>query len=294
MSGSIRNPISVIIPTKDEERNIADCIKSVSWCGEIIVYDSISSDHTIEIAQRLGANIVQRSFDNFATHKNWALDNIPFKHEWILLIDADERVTSELRKEINIAREKNNFEVYYIPRKNLFRGKWIRHGGWFPDYQLRFFRRGSARYEERIVHEHMVIEGQAGYLQQPLIHHDFKGLERYFERHNTYSSMEAVEAFNILNKTKNSVQIDKGLQKARSWRRRGLKEFAYRFLPCRALVKFLWMYVFKCGFLDGRMGFRYCLLHAFYEYQVSLKLEELVDPDSPMHKKYRHYLASDM
>lgn len=290
MAESVEHPVSVLIPTKDEERNIPDCIKSVSWVGEIFVYDSMSSDRTVEIAERSGANVMQRSFDNFADHKNWALDNLPFKFDWVLILDADEHVTPELREEIDHAIRADSIAGYYIPRKNLFMGKWIRHGGWFPDYQLRLFRRGKARYENRIVHEHMVIDGQTGYLQHPLIHQDFKGLERYFDRHNSYSSLEAVEAFKILNGTKASVQIDKGLKNAGPERRRVLKEFGYRFVPCRSLAKFLWMYVIKRGFLDGRMGFRYCLLHAMYEYQISLKIEELKDSNSPMRQKYKHYL----
>lgn len=290
MVRSTKSPISVLIPTKDEERNIAECIKSVSWAGEVFVYDSLSLDRTVEIAESLGANVVQQSFDNFSDHKNWALDNLPFKFDWVLILDADEHITTDLQKEIKHAIKPDDISGYYIPRKNLFMGKWIRHGGWFPDYQLRLFRRGKARYEKRIVHEHMVIDGQASYLQHPLIHHDFKGIERYFDRHNTYSSLEAVEAFKSLSRRKSSVQIDKELKKTGPERRRILKEFAYRFMPCRPLVKFLWMYVVKLGFLDGRMGFRYCLLHTFYEYQVSLKIEELVDDKSPMYEKYKRYL----
>lgn len=287
MAGSIENSVSVLIPTRDEERNIADCIKSVSWAVEIYVYDSMSSDHTVEIAESLGANVVRRSFDNFADHKNWALDNLPFKFNWVLILDADERITPELQGELMRAIEADNIASYYIPRKNIFMGKWIRHGGWFPDYQLRLFRRGKARYEKRIVHEHMVIDGTAGYLNNPLEHDDSKGIERYFDRHNRYSSLEAVEVFKYLGGKKNKRENNSIYLPSR---RRVLKEFAYRFVPCRALVKFLWMYIIKRGFLDGRMGFRYCLLHTFYEYQISLKLEELKEPDSPMRQKYKHYL----
>ena len=287
MAGSTNIFVSVLIPTKDEERNIADCIKSVLWAGEIFVYDSMSSDRTVEIAESFGVNVVRRSFDNFADHKNWALDNIPFKFNWVLILDADERITPELRGELMRAIEADNIAGYYIPRKNLFLGKWIRHGGWFPDYQFRLFRRGKARYEKRIVHEHMVIDGLIGYLKNPLTHDDSKGIERYFDRHNRYSSLESVEAFKYLggkqnNKENQSINLPS--------RRRVLKEFAYQFVPCRALVKFLWMYIIKRGFLDGRMGFRYCLLHTFYEYQISLKLEELKEPNSPMHQKYKPYL----
>jgi len=290
MDGSIKNSISVLILTKDEERNIAQCIKSVSWCGELFVLDSFSSDHTVEIAESMSAKVIQRTFDNFADHKNWALDNLSFKFEWLLLLDADERVTPELRDEIVRAINSDNIAGYYIPRKNMFMSKWIRHGGWYPDYQLRLFRRSKARYEKRIVHERMVIKGQAGYLQAPLIHEDFKGLERYFDRHNTYSSMEAVEALKSLKDVESSQTSNKQAIRTLPQQRRALKNFAYRFLPCRSLAKFLWMYVIKCGFLDGRIGFRFCLLHAFYEYQISLKLKELNDAESPMYRKYERYL----
>jgi len=284
-------PISVLIPTKDEERNITECIKSISWAGEIFVFDSMSSDRTVEIAHNLGAEVVQRRFDNFANHKNWALDNLPFKFDWILILDADERITPKLHEEICNVINISNYIGYYIPRKNLFMGKWMRHGGWFPDYQLRLFRRGKARYENRIVHERMVVDGQIGFLKYPLIHKDFKGLERYFDRHNTYSSMEAVEAFKVLNSGGTSALLDKRLKEADPHRRRVQKEFAYRYFPCRPLIKFLWMYIIKLGFLDGRMGLRFCLLHTFYEYQISLKLEELSDSESPMHQKYKRHLT---
>jgi glycosyltransferase involved in cell wall biosynthesis len=290
MDESRKNSVSILIPTKNEERNIAECIKSVLWSGEIFVYDSISSDRTVEIAKNLGTHVVQRSFNNFSDHKNWAIENLPFKFDWILILDADERITPDLQGEICSAINDSNYIGYYIPRKNLFMGKWIRHGGWFPDYQLRLFRRGKARYENRIVHEHMLVNGQTGYLRYPIIHHDFKGLERYFDRHNTYSSMEAVETSKVLNMKMTSTAIDKGLIKGFPHHRRGLKEFAYRFIPCRSLMKFIWMYIIKLGFLDGRMGFRFCLLHAFYEYQISLKLEELKDSESPMYQKYKRYL----
>lgn len=287
MAGSTNISLSVLIPTRNEERNISGCINSVMWASEIIVYDSMSSDRTVEIAKSLGANVVQRSFDNFADHKNWALDNIPFNFDWVLILDADESITQELRVEIIKAIEADNIAGYYIPRKNIFEEKWIRHGGWFPDYQFRLFRIGKARYEKRIVHEHMVITGLFGYLKNTLTHNDSKGIERYFDRHNKYSSLEAVEAFKYLGRKKNRKENNSLNLPSK---RRILKEFAYRFVPSRALVKFLWMYILKCGFLDGRMGFRYCLLHAFYEYQISLKLEELKEPNSPMRQKYKQYL----
>ena len=283
-------PVSVIIPTKNEERNIASCIKSIDWCREIIVYDSQSSDHTLAIAAKLGAKIVQKSFDNFSGHKNWALDNVPLQYDWVLLIDADERISLELKNEIFMAIKNERISGYYVPRMNIFMGKWIRHGGWYPDYQLRLFRRGKARFDGRIVHEHMVINTATQCLVNPIVHHDCKGLERYFERHNKYSSLEAVEALRAKSKHYTISDLIKGLLTGGPRRRRNLKEIAYKFLPCRCLFKFFWMYFMKFGILDGRPGFRFCILHAFYEYQVSLKLEELDTPHSPMNQDYKKYM----
>jgi glycosyltransferase involved in cell wall biosynthesis len=268
---SPKTPVSVLICTKNEERNLSDCLKGVAW--------------------EQGARVVQRRFDNFSTHKNWALDNIDFRHDWVLIVDADERVTPELAREIAaLVTGSPPHNGYYLARQNWFAGTWIRHGGWYPDWNLRLLRRGRGRYEPRLVGEHILLAGPPGYLKNPVVHHDYKGIERYFDRHNTYSSLEAVEAHRTL-----TAAQTQGLP-AQFWakgpeRRRFLKNLAYRYLPGRPLFKFIWMYVFKLGFLDGRMGFRYCLLHTFYDYQISLKLEELRDPQSPMSQKYRDMSA---
>ena len=284
-------PVSVLICTKNEERNLTSCLESVSWAGDVVVLDSFSEDDTVNIARQQGAKVVQRQFDNFSAHKNWALDQVDFAHHWVLIVDADERVSEALAREITAAVTRpGDLCGYYLPRQNFFCGKWIRHGGWYPDYNLRLLQRGRGRYESRLVHEHVLLDGPAGYLQNPLIHHDYKGMERYFERHNVYSSLEAVEARRTLTAPAAGAGLPAQLRRLGPERRRFLKNLAYRYLPARALFKFLWMYVIKGGFLDGRLGFRYCLLHTFYEYQVSLKLEELQDPGSPISQKYRGWL----
>lgn len=284
-------PVSVLICTRNEERNLPGCLESVSWAGDVVVFDSLSEDDTLNIARRLGARVVQRPFDNFSAHKNWALEHVDFAHDWVLIVDADERVTPPLAREIAAAVTRPG-EIcgYYLPRQNYFCGKWIRHGGWYPNYNLRLLKRGRGRYEDRIVHEHVLLDGPVGYLKNPLIHHDFKGMERYFERHNVYSSLEAVEAWRAMASPKLIANLPGKLKARGPGRRRFLKNLAYRYLPGRALFKFIWMYLIKLGFLDGRMGFRYCLLHTFYEYQISLKLEELRDPTSPISQKYRDLL----
>lgn len=287
-------PVSVLVPTRNEEQNLDACLISVARFDEVIVFDSYSTDRTIEIAEKYGAKVVQREFDNFSVHKNWALDNISFRHEWVMIIDADERVESGLADEINniVSRENPTIDGYFISLKYMFAGVWMRHGGWYPGWQLRLFRRGLARYESRIVHEHVLLDGKSGYLANHLLHQDWKGIERYFDRHNAYSSMEAVEAFRTLNQMEGkSNQVKSSLFSKGPEHRRYLKLMAYRFLPFRPLFKFFWIFFIRGGFLDGRIGFRFCLLHTFYEYQVSLKFEELSNPESPLHQKYRDYIS---
>ena len=281
-------PVSVLICTKNEERNLSACLDSVAWAADPVVLDSFSDDRTVDIARERGARVVQRAFDNFSAHKNWALEHIDFRHDWVLIVDADERVTPDLAGEIaalvNGAPPHNG---YYLARQNWFAGVWMRHGGWYPDWNLRLLHRGRGRYEPRLVHEHVILDGPPGYLHHHLVHDDYKGIERYFERHNVYSSLEAVEAYRTLTAPDRPRGLPAMLWAQGPARRRFLKNLAYRYLPARALMKFIYMYFIKLGFLDGRLGFRFCLLHTFYDYQISLKLEELRDPQSPMSQKYK-------
>ena len=283
-------PVSVVIPTRDEERNIEACISSIAWAGEIIVFDSHSTDATLALAEKNGARIVQRVFDTFAVHKNWALDNIEFSHDWVLLLDADERITDALSAEIRDAVARSDGpDGWYIARRNMFCGKWLRHGGVYPDYNLRLFRRGKARYEDRIVHEHMILDGEAGYFDNHLLHEDDKGIERYFDRHNHYTTLEAVEI--LRNRKRNTgARLGGSLGRQGPERRRALKNFAQTYLPFRPVFVFIYMYIFKLGILDGRMGLRYCLLKMFFEYEIELKVKELEIPGSPLRKKFSHLL----
>jgi len=285
-----RAPVSVLIPARDEERNLPACLASVAWADEAVVLDSGSTDSTPDIARLAGAALVERAFDGFAAHKNWALDNIGFRHPWVLILDADERVTAALAEEIQAAIARADGPVgYYIPRRTMFGGVWLRHGGVYPDYNLRLLRRTSGRYEDRLVHEHIVLDGPAGYLRNPLLHDDDKGIERFLERHNHYTTLEAVEIVRA-RKGRTGVTLAPSLAARGPARRRWLKNAAQRHLPCRPLFLFLYMYVLKAGFLDGRMGLRYCLLKMFFEYQIALKVRELGDPRSPLSVKYRAYL----
>jgi glycosyltransferase involved in cell wall biosynthesis len=282
----MKAPVSFIIPTLNEERNIRDAISSVAgWADEVFVLDSYSDDHTVEFARAMAVRVVRRHFDNFAAQKNWALDHLPLHNEWVFFLDADERVPDQLRSEIIKATEDQSdaWDGYFVGMKQIFMGSVIAHGGWFPNFRLLLFKHRLGRYEERLVHEHLALRGRAGRLKNFLVHEDRKGIHQYFDRHNVYSTMEALEVHRYLTgKIRNYSPVRSRLGSAPA-KRRALKEWAYRYLPFRSLCKFMWSYVLKRGFLDGRVGFRYCFLQSVYEYQVSLKLMELrSDPTSAM------------
>ena len=291
---SARAPMTIVIPTRNEERNLPETLRAIEgWAEDVFVLDSFSEDRTCEIAREHGAIVVQHKFLNFSAQKNWALDNLPFRTEWVFFLDADMRPTPALRQEVvRVLNERpESFDGYFVSMQICFMNRWLRHGGVCPNWSLRLFKYHLGRYEERLVHEHILLKGNAGYLHSDLLHNDYKDLDRYFERHNVYSSMEAVEVFRFLDGT-GGENLQPSFWRRGPERRRVLKQLAYRYLPCRPLVKFLWMYFVRAGFLDGRAGFRYCLLQTFYEYQVSLKLMELrSSASSPL---LRHELQRTM
>ncbi len=174
-------PLSVLVPTLDEELNLPDCLDSLQWADEVFVVDSFSKDRTLEIARARGAHVVQHAFESYSRQKNWALDNLPFRNEWVLIVDADERVTPELRCEVEqvLVSSTAAFEGYYVNRRFIFLGTWVRHAGWYPSWNLRLFRHRLGRYDDREVHEHIVLNGGVGYLRNDLLHFDKRGLEAY-------------------------------------------------------------------------------------------------------------------
>ncbi len=265
-------PVSILILTLNEETNIGACLDALAGFDDIVVFDSLSKDRTKDIALAKGARVVERPFDNWAAHQNWAMDNISFKHPWVFYLDADERMTPELREEIlAIARDPGRKEVaYYCGRKNFFLGKWIRHA-MPPGMIMRFFKPGTIRFE-RLVNPVPVIDGPHGYLRHYFEHYNFsKGITEWFDKHNKYSLFEAMEGMKLREKP---VGLGALFSRDRFERRRALKELSFR-MPLRPLVKFLWMYVLKLGFLDGRAGYTYCKLQAMYEYMIVVKMREL-------------------
>lgn len=272
-----RANISVIIPAYNEEANLLHALRSVAgWADAVFVVDSQSTDRTREIAAEMGARVAVRPWLGYAKQKNWALENLPIETDWVFILDADESITPDLRDEmLAIARrpaDETPESGFYVNRLTYFMGAPIRHCGFFPSYNLRFFKRGHAAYEEREVHEHMVVDGPAGRLRRMMLHEDRRGLEHFIAKHNRYSTLEAREL--LRERTRPDGRVARELERGIALRR-WLKMKVLPRLPLIGLWRFLYMYLLRLGFLDGATGFRFCLLLAMYDSFISLKLAEL-------------------
>lgn len=273
MNAPIHAPVSVLILTKNEQQDLPGCLQSVVWSDDIHVYDSVSTDRTVEIAKAFGATVTQRPFDNWANHQNWGLANLPFKYPWVFYIDADERMTPELVEAVRAAVAAPEDKVAFrLQRRDFLLNTWLKHVQTSAFY-MRLFQPGSMRYE-RLVNPISLADGPVGEVAGYLDHFPFsKGMGHWFERHNSYSRLEAEQImFNRRNQTPFSI-IKAFTEGDFHERRFHQKELFYR-LPLRPLVKFVLLYVVKRGFLDGRAGLRYAVLQAIYEYMIVLKVKE--------------------
>lgn len=286
-SNSAKVPVSVLIPAKDEERNLPACLDSVSRADEVFVVDSQSEDRSCEIAEEYGAKVEQFYFKGgWPKKKNWSLENLPFRNEWVLIVDCDERIPDALWDEIAEAIKNPDMDGYYINRRVFFLGKWIRHGGKYPDWNLRLFRHAKGRYEnlhtedvpntgDNEVHEHVIVPRPAGYLKNDMIHEDFRDIYHWLARHNRYSNWEARVYYNLLTGKAEDGTIGAKLFGDAVQRKRFLKKTWVRF-PFKPLLRFIIFYFIQLGFLDGKPGFIYARLLSQYEYQIEAKLYELM------------------
>lgn len=266
--------ISILILTFNEEKNLPACLEAIVWCDDIVVLDSFSTDGTVEIARKFGVRVYQRQFDNFASQRNFALINLEFKHKWVFHLDADEIITEDLKSEMEREIENAKVDAFRVPSKMIMLGKWLRFSGMYPAYQVRLGRVGVLRFKQVGHGQREDIDAnRVGALENPYLHYSFsKGFEDWFSRHNLYSTQEAVEGLMILGKK----SIDWGglfSIGAPTRRRRALKDIAV-WLPFRQLLRFLYIYILRCGFLDGKAGLTYCLLMTIYEYMIVLKMKE--------------------
>jgi glycosyltransferase involved in cell wall biosynthesis len=264
--------VSALILTLNEEINIAACLDSLSWCDDVVVLDSLSSDRTRAIAEERGVRVVTRAFDNWSAHQNWAVTNIEFRHSWVLYLDADERCPPDLRDDVlRHARPDAPEAAFRVRRKDFFMGRWLKHAQLYPTWLVRLFRPQRIRYE-RLVNPVAVVDGPIGELTGHIMHYPFShGVSHWVARHNRYSDMEAIEAAKVQDNLATSGSV---WSKDPNERRRALKDIFFR-MPARPLVKFLYYYGWRRGFLDGRAGFTYATLQAFYEYLIACKGAEL-------------------
>jgi glycosyltransferase involved in cell wall biosynthesis len=269
-------PVSVIVPIRNEAANLARCLGSVQWADEILVVDSQSTDDSARIAQQHGARVEQFSFNgNWPKKKNWALENLPFKNEWVFILDADEVLPPEAEKEFAGAiANAGQISGYWINRRFFFLGRWLRHA-YYPNWNLRLFRHSLGRYEkltdlptdsgDNEVHEHVVVQGPTARLRCEMDHYAFPSVDVFIEKHNRYANWEArVAAVGKNNPSLAHEHVDL---------KRSLKTLGRR-LPFRPLLRFLYIYIWQKGFLDGRAGYYFARLHATYEFLIVAKTYE--------------------
>ncbi|MBH8555082.1 glycosyltransferase family 2 protein [Nostocaceae cyanobacterium CENA357] len=265
---------SIYILTYNEELDIAACIESAMLSDDIIVVDSCSSDRTVEIASRYPVRVVQHPFESHGQQRTWMLESIPPKYGWVYILEADERMTPELFAECVQASQNSDYIGYYVAERVMFMNHWIRYSTQYPRYQMRLFRHGKVWFTDYGHTEREVCEGVTSFLKETYPHYtSSKGLSRWIEKHNRYSTDEAKETLYQLQQGKVNWR-DLFLGKSEVERRRALKDLSLR-LPARPLLRFLYMYFILGGCLDGRAGMAWCTLQAFYEYLILLKVWEM-------------------
>ena len=274
-------PLSILIPAKNEEKNIDRCLEPIAdWANEILIVDSKSTDKTREIAESFGAKVIEFDYKGgWPKKRQWALDTYPFRNDWILLLDSDEILLPDTKLEIEKAIAQTELNGYWLPLNIYFLGRLLRYGS-TTLLKLSLFKKGKGRYEQRVanqdnsmadmeIHEHIIVDGKVGFIKSPIKHENINTLDRYIQKHNEYSNWEALA----------HVQGGNGELKARFWgiqaeRRRWLRK-KFMGLPALPVFIFLYFYVFKLGFLDRKAGLIYNLFRAVHFFHVKAKIYEL-------------------
>lgn len=280
-------PISVLVPVKNEANNIERCLEHLQWADEVFVVDSQSTDNTVELAERLGANVVQFYFNGtYPKKKNWSLDNLQFKHEWVLIVDADEVIPKQLQENITNAINNPKIDGYYLHFAYMLLGRKIKHCGYGSTWVLRLFKHRLGRYEKMPVkpgsktgdneaHEHVILNGRTERLKPSVLHYPYPSINAWVEKHNRYSNWEA-ELYQdfISGKFREG---EKSLKTSIRLKRR-LRSLYLR-LPFRYVFRFIYAYFLRLGFLDGKPGFILCCLLSFYDFLSWAKVQELSIPE---------------
>jgi len=267
--------VSILILTKNEKQDLPGCLDSVTWCDDVHVFDSFSDDGTVEIATAFGAKVTQRIFDNWSAHQNWGLANIPFQHKWVLYIDADERVSEELKNAVlNASTIVSDTVAYEIQRRDFsWNGVWLKHAQISPFY-LRFFQPAKMRYE-RLVNPISIPDGPTSKLNGFLDHYPFsKGIRFWVQRHLSYADMEAKMRLADMGEGK-SFSLSKALFSKDFTEKRYHQKGLFYKMPGRPFIKWLYMVIWRRAFLDGGAGVTYATLQSIYEYFIVLRTKEL-------------------
>jgi hypothetical protein len=243
-------PLVAIILTHNEAAHIAACIESLRWADRIVVYDSLSTDETAQRAQAAGATVMKHPFQNYSAQRESALQAVT--EEWVFFVDADERSSDAQAAEIRDKIKNPAFHGYWVPRHNYIMGRLTRGGGWYPDYQLRLLRRARAHYDlTREVHELVMLDGDADYLETPLVHYNYRDLRHFIEKQGRYTDRAARDLFT------------QGIR---------VKPQNYLLQPLR---HFIWRFWTLKGYRDGLHGLRLCSIMAWYEFQKYVRLSRL-------------------
>lgn len=274
-------PVSVMIPTLNEAKNLPRCLDHLLWADDVVLIDSNSTDGTQEIARAYGARVVNFQWNGYWPKKrNWALREAPLKYDWILMVDADEWIVPELAREVAEAIKSNEHVGFWVNRRFIFMGQWLKHCGYYPSWNLRLLKRGYGEFEQLTevgdtgsgdneVHEHVVPKGPTAYLKHDMLHLAFPTIAVFMEKHNRYSNWEAAVQLRGKHKLHTGIEANETLHG-----RRRLKNLS-RKLPFRPLLRFLYSYIWQRGFLDGTAGFIFCRLLAIYEFLSVAKYKEL-------------------
>ena len=258
--------ISAVVLTYNEENILYRCLNALSFVDEIIVFDSFSTDATLSIARSMGAHVIQRKFDNYANQRNAALASVNPNSSWILMVDADEIVEENLRIEIEtIVKSESKNTLYVVRRKDYFLGKWLRYAGFYPTWIPRLFRAGEVRVQ-RSINEEYVTNGPIGTLSNHLVHYPFnKGVQFWYEKHLRYAQMEAQLLFED---SPGLVPMMRNLfSKSKLERRKGIKKLSF-YIPLRWLFIWIYLFIFKLGFLDGKRGLLFISMRVTYEKMI--------------------------
>ncbi|MDX1971985.1 MAG: glycosyltransferase family 2 protein [Candidatus Sumerlaeia bacterium] len=282
-------PVSVLVPVLNEEANIPACLATIQWAKEIVVIDSNSRDRTVALSEEHGARVVQFKWDGkFPKKKNWALANVDWQNEWVLILDADEHILPELAQEIAEVVKQNSLDGYYINRRFMFMGGWLRFCGYYPSWNLRLFRHELGRYErldvsgdtnsgDNEVHEHVLIstgESRVGWLKHDMLHYAYPNIHVWIEKHNRYSNWEA-KVRTELHDEESGEKLKASLFGNPLERKRALKRLGQSIPLLSPTLRFVYHYIIKQGFRDGYRGFVFCRLLAFYEFLSVIKAAEM-------------------